>query len=252
MRKTWDVFSWWWQKFTLGKWKQAIPQGPDSELEHCQFKLINQCKSHGPALYQEWKWIYSTLLGRTANWCDKGYSLGSGNELRTIMPFTIDPVKMYIYLFLAPIALFPLVNHTKDFSTLLDFLNNWLLTVLINSIFWFLSSLLSDAWSIFKDTLCFKECALELGAQESVYCVGSAAQLSPALCDPLDCSPPDSSVYGTLQARILEWVTISSSRVSSPPRDQTWGSWGSCISRPIIYLPLSYLRNPVCVLDSTC
>ena len=30
------------------------------------------------------------------------------------------------------------------------------------------------------------------------------------LCDPMDCSPPGSSVHGILQARILEWVAISS------------------------------------------
>ena len=41
------------------------------------------------------------------------------------------------------------------------------------------------------------------------------------LCNSADCSPPDSSVHRTLQARILEWVAISFSR-SSPPRDQTW------------------------------
>ena len=36
------------------------------------------------------------------------------------------------------------------------------------------------------------------------------------LCNPMDCSLPCSSVHGNLQARILEWVTISSSRGSSP------------------------------------
>ena len=40
-------------------------------------------------------------------------------------------------------------------------------------------------------------------------------------CDPMDCSPPGSSVHGTSQARILEWVAISFSRGSSPPRDLT-------------------------------
>ena len=35
------------------------------------------------------------------------------------------------------------------------------------------------------------------------------------LWDPMDCSPPGSSVHGILQARILEWVAISSSRGSS-------------------------------------
>ena len=33
-------------------------------------------------------------------------------------------------------------------------------------------------------------------------------RLSPMLCDPMDCSPPGSSVHGILQARILEWVAI--------------------------------------------
>ena len=37
----------------------------------------------------------------------------------------------------------------------------------------------------------------------------------------MDCSPPGSSVRGTLQARILEWVAIPISRESSPPRDGT-------------------------------
>ena len=41
------------------------------------------------------------------------------------------------------------------------------------------------------------------------------------LCDPMDCSPPGSSVHEILQARILEWVAISFSRGSSQPKDQT-------------------------------
>ena len=40
-------------------------------------------------------------------------------------------------------------------------------------------------------------------------------------CDPVDCSPPGSSVHGILQARILEWVAISFSKGSSWPRDWT-------------------------------
>ena len=36
----------------------------------------------------------------------------------------------------------------------------------------------------------------------------------PALCDPMDCSPPGSSVHGIFQARILKWVAISSSMIS--------------------------------------
>ena len=41
------------------------------------------------------------------------------------------------------------------------------------------------------------------------------------LCDPMDCSPPGSSVPGILQPRILEWVAISFSRGSSQSRDQS-------------------------------
>ena len=51
--------------------------------------------------------------------------------------------------------------------------------------------------------------------------------------DPMDCSLPDSSRHGILQARILEWVAIFFSRGSSPPRDQTCIS---CIGRRILYL----------------
>ena len=47
------------------------------------------------------------------------------------------------------------------------------------------------------------------------------AQSCLTLCDPMDCSLPGSSVHGILQARILEWVTISFSRGSSWPRDRT-------------------------------
>ena len=46
----------------------------------------------------------------------------------------------------------------------------------------------------------------------------------------MDCSPPGSSVCGILQARILEWVAMPSSRGSSQPRDGTHVSCGSCIA----------------------
>ena len=51
------------------------------------------------------------------------------------------------------------------------------------------------------------------------YCV--VAQLCPALCNLTDCSPPGSSFHGNLQARILDWVAIPFSRVSSQLRDWT-------------------------------
>ena len=58
------------------------------------------------------------------------------------------------------------------------------------------------------------------------------AQSCPTLCNPMDCSPPGSSVYGIFQARVLEWVAISFSRGSSQPRDWTWVSYiaGRCFN----------------------
>ena len=46
-------------------------------------------------------------------------------------------------------------------------------------------------------------------------------KMCPILCDAMNCSPPGSFVHGILQARILEWVAISS-RGSSQPREWTW------------------------------
>ena len=60
------------------------------------------------------------------------------------------------------------------------------------------------------------------GARTPVECIcAQSLQSCLILCDPMDCSPPGSSVHGILLARILEWVAIPSSRASSRPRDRT-------------------------------
>ena len=56
-------------------------------------------------------------------------------------------------------------------------------------------------------------------------CGVSAAQSCQTLCYPVDYTPLGSSVHGIFQARILEWVAISSSRGSSRARDQSPVSW---------------------------
>ena len=56
--------------------------------------------------------------------------------------------------------------------------------------------------SSYKGQLLFLPCVL-------------VAQTCPTLCHPMDCSPPGPSVHGILQARILEWVAIPSSRRST-------------------------------------
>ena len=53
--------------------------------------------------------------------------------------------------------------------------------------------------------------------------------------NPMDYSPPGSSLHGIFQARILEWTVIPSSRGSSPPRDWTHVSYFSCIGRRVHY-----------------
>ena len=59
-------------------------------------------------------------------------------------------------------------------------------------------------------------------------CVCPVAQSCPTLCDPMDCSPPGSSVHVILQTRILGWVASSFSR------DQNFFSCVSCIGRRIL------------------
>ena len=56
-------------------------------------------------------------------------------------------------------------------------------------------------------------------------------QLCPTLCNPVDYSRPGSSVHGILQARILEWVAMPSSRGSSRPKNQSCLSYISYIGR---------------------
>jgi len=62
-----------------------------------------------------------------------------------------------------------------------------------------------------------------LSLDKRVYYVHARSCLT--LCNPMDCSPPDSSVHGIFQARILEWVTISYSRRSSQSTDWTQVQW---------------------------
>ena len=75
--------------------------------------------------------------------------------------------------------------------------------------------------------------------RESPYSVRSCAmcarvclvtQSCPTLCNPVDGSPPGSSVRGVSQTRVLEWIVISFSRESSQPRDWTCVSSVSCIA----------------------
>ena len=72
------------------------------------------------------------------------------------------------------------------------------------------------------------------------------AQSCPTLWDPMDCSPPGSSVCGILRARILEWIAIPFSKGSSRPRDR---NRVSCIAHFLLsemqtIVPVLNLRQP--------
>ena len=65
------------------------------------------------------------------------------------------------------------------------------------------------------------------------------AQSCPTLCDPMDCSPPGSSIHAILQARKLEWAAISFSRGIFP----TQGSNSHLLHWRVDSLPLSHLGS---------
>ena len=83
-----------------------------------------------------------------------------------------------------------------------------------------------DLHQLFVILLTYHFSPIYLFIQSFIYismCV-SVAQSCPTPCNPMDCSPPGSSVHGILQARTLEWVAIPFSRGSFWPRDRTWVS----------------------------
>ena len=66
-------------------------------------------------------------------------------------------------------------------------------------------------------------------------CAMRVCYVTAVVCDPMDCSPPGSSVHGILQARILAWAAVPFSRGSSRPGDWTPVSCASCIGKQVLY-----------------
>ena len=81
---------------------------------------------------------------------------------------------------------------------------------------------------IFLPAILIPACASSSPAFLMMYSAYKFIQLCSIPCDPMDCSPPGSSVHWILQARILEWVAMPSSRGSFQPRDLTRVSCASC------------------------
>ena len=92
-------------------------------------------------------------------------------------------------------------------------------------------------WSTFC-SLVFVLLLVSFSQFNANICAMLLLQSCPTLCDPMDCSLPGSSVHGILQARLLMWVAISSSRGSSWPGDGTH-----------VCLHLLHLRQILCTLN---
>ena len=102
-----------------------------------------------------------------------------------------------------------------------------------------------DPEDIARDSWCYAGRVYSLSS-----CVGCmhAWKVTSGVSDsfkPMDCSPAGYSVHGILQARILEWVAMLSSRGSSWPRDQTQISYISCIGGWVLF-HYRHLRSPSC------
>ena len=65
--------------------------------------------------------------------------------------------------------------------------------------------------------------------------INTSLQSCLTFCDPIDCSSPGSSIHGILQARMLAWVAMSYSKISSRPRDWTHIAYVFCIGRWVLY-----------------
>ena len=82
-------------------------------------------------------------------------------------------------------------------------------------------SLGENGYNIAESLCCPPETITKLLIHHEGEGEGEVTQSYPTLCDPVDCSLPGFAVHGILHARILEWFTISFSRGSFQPRDQT-------------------------------
>ena len=102
----------------------------------------------------------------------------------------------------------------------------WLNLLIIRFTEYFLSQVFLP--SLTQSTNLFRNWR-HLGLHDGERKESEVTQSCPTPCDPMDCSPPGSSVHEIFQARVLEWGAISFSRGSSPPRDQTRISCVSCI-----------------------
>ena len=110
---------------------------------------------------------------------------------------------------------------------------------------------ITKRWQEYTEELYKKKKDLYTHRYTHTYVCAKSLQLCPTLLDPMSCSLPSSSVHGILQARILEWVAMPSSRGSSRPRDQTHVSYPSSTGRQVLY-HYTYHLGHICITKSLC
>ena len=137
---------------------------------------------------------------------------------------------LFIYILHSFVFLFSILNFFSKVSPSFLYPSSVVPSQLLNSSIWFLFllpfsfSISISLFLIFSSSCVSSQSYLSLlsiSESESHSVVCPTLWVCPTLCDPVDCSPPGSSIHGILQARILEWFAISFSRGSSWPRDRT-------------------------------
>ena len=101
----------------------------------------------------------------------------------------------------------------------LNIYTNYLLLPLNGSKLFIMRNSLADRWNIISGSQNSLFPHLHLNWPYCCCCLVTKSCLT--LFNSMDCSPPDSSLHGILQARVLKWVAIPFSGGSSPPRDRT-------------------------------
>ena len=144
-----------------------------------------------------------------------------------------------------PLLLLPPIPPSIRVFVLLNMIS--LILLLTSSSFrgWYLVTDTTPAHTVSGIRLAINTC---VHFKNKIVLSAKSLQSCPTLCDPMDCSPPDSSILGVLQARVLEWVAVPSSRGSSQHRDGTHLSYVSCIGRQVFFLPLAPPGKPKIVL----
>ena len=97
-------------------------------------------------------------------------------------------------------------------------------------------------WRVLPWTLGYHTYLIPLAGSPQPWGEGEVAQLCPTLCDPMDCSPPGSSVHGIFQARILSGLPFPSPHHPEDPVQTPW----QCLEGPAWSEPASlYLLAPL-------